>query len=268
MAANSGDIFSVSAPAVTKELKQERAVRTRERVLASAAAAFAAKGYPAVTILDVAQSAGMTKGAVYFHYENKDALAVAVTELFNRRIGEIARAVEELGLPPVSAVAELLIRTAVAFRDETALQAGARLQLERQLIGAQIPLPYEGYTDLITSWLAKELPAAKAGEAVPAQRNREVSDGDDGSNGSGGDGSNGSGGDDVAGPSCFDGASPALAPPTTLATVLVSAFFGAQHISWVLNNRADLPERTIAVVRAIIPCAEEDIELCPSAPRG
>lgn len=221
MAANSGDIFSVSAPAVTKELKQERAVRTRERVLASAASAFAAKGYPAVTILDVAQSAGMTKGAVYFHYENKDALAVAVTELFNRRIGEIARAVEELGLPPVSAVAELLIRTAVAFRDETALQAGARLQSERQLIGAQIPLPYEGYTDLITSWLAKE-----------------VAEGTE------------------------DGA------PTTLATVLVSAFFGAQHISWVLNNRADLPERTIAVVRAIIPCAEEDIELCPSAPRG
>lgn len=234
MAANSGDIFSVSTPAVTKELKQERAVRTRERVLASAAAAFAAKGYPAVTILDVAQSAGMTKGAVYFHYENKDALAVAVTELFNRRIGEIARAVEELGLPPVSAVAELLIRTAVAFRDETALQAGARLQLERQLIGAQIPLPYEGYTDLITSWLAKEVPAEPAAQ----------------------------------GPQAAAGTPAALASPTTLATVLVSAFFGAQHISWVLNNRADLPERTIAVVRAIIPCAEEDIELCPSAPRG
>ncbi|MFC8506927.1 ScbR family autoregulator-binding transcription factor [Streptomyces sp. NPDC057411] len=231
--ANSGDIFSVSTPTVTKELKQERAVRTRERVLASAAAAFAAKGYPAVTILDVAQSAGMTKGAVYFHYENKDALAVAVTELFNRRIGEIARAVEELGLPPVSAVAELLIRTAVAFRDETALQAGARLQLERQLIGAQIPLPYEGYTDLITSWLAKEASTPGGTEDRGADE----------------------------GPT-------ALSSPTTLATVLVSAFFGAQHISWVLNNRADLAERTIAVVRTIIPCAEEDIELCPSAPRG
>ncbi|MFI8519246.1 TetR family transcriptional regulator [Streptomyces sp. NPDC085481] len=228
--ANSGDLFGVSAPATTKELKQERAIRTRERVLASAAEAFAAKGYPAVTILDVAQAAGLTKGAVYFHYENKDALAVAVTELFNRRIGEIAHAVEELCLPPVSAVAELLIRTAVAFRDETALQAGARLQLERQLIGAQIPLPYEGYTHLITSWLAKDVAPVEA-------------DGDDRT------------------------ARQALSSATTLATVLVSAFFGAQHISWVLNNRADLAERTIAVVRTIIPCAEEDIELCPSAPR-
>lgn len=206
----------------TKELKQERAVRTRERVLSAAAVAFAAKGYPAVTILDVAQSAGMTKGAVYFHYENKDALAVAVTELFYRRIGAIADSVELLGLPPVSSVAELLIRTAVAFREETALQAGARLQLERRLIGAQLPVPFETYTNLIASWLARR-PEAGAPEGVSS--------------------------------------------PDTLATVLVSAFFGAQHISWVLNDRADVLERTIAVIRTIIPCAEKDIELCPSAPR-
>ncbi|SEQ18675.1 transcriptional regulator, TetR family [Streptomyces radiopugnans] len=204
-----------------KTLKQERAVRTRERVLDAAAKAFAVKGYPAVTILDVARSAGMTKGAVYFHYDNKEALAVAVTDLFYRRIAAIADSVEELGLPPVSSVVELLVRTAVAFRDETVLQAGARLQLERQLVGIRLPVPYEAYTDLITSWLARK---------------------------------------ERTGPR--DG-SPS---PTTLATVLVSAFFGAQHISWVLNNHADLPERTIAMLRTIIPCAEEDIDLCPSAP--
>ncbi|MEU2433729.1 ScbR family autoregulator-binding transcription factor [Streptomyces sp. NPDC007861] len=218
--ATSGETFGTPLQVSTKELKQERAVRTRERVLTAAARAFAAKGYPAVTILDVAQSAGMTKGAVYFHYENKDALAVAVTDLFYRRIAVIADSVEELGLPPVSSVAELLIRTAVAFRDETVLQAGARLQLERQLIGAQLPLPYEAYTNLITSWLARRAEAGGPGD-IPS--------------------------------------------PATLATVLVSAFFGAQHISWVLNNRADLLERTLAVVRTIIPWAEEEVELCPSA---
>ncbi|MET8677213.1 ScbR family autoregulator-binding transcription factor [Streptomyces sp. NPDC004647] len=202
--------------------KQERAVRTRERILAAAARAFAAKGYPAVTILDVAEAAGMTKSAVYFHYENKDALALAVTDLFSRRIGEIADSVEQLNLPPVGSVAELLLRTATAFRDDTVIQAGARLQLERQLIGVRLPLPYEAYTDLISSWLA---------------RKRETGARDD------------------------------LPPPDMLATVLVSAFFGAQHIAWVLNDRADLVERTIALVRTIIPSAEGDIKLCPSAPR-
>ncbi|WP_103532673.1 ScbR family autoregulator-binding transcription factor [Streptomyces sp. SM11] len=217
-----GETFDTPRPVGARELKQERAVRTRERVLDAAANAFAAKGYPAVTILDVAQSAGITKGAVYFHYDNKDALAVALTDLFYRRIATIADSVEKLELPPVSSVAELLIRTAIAFRDETVLQAGARLQLERQLIGAQLPVPYEAYTNLITSWLSRR---------------------DDGST------------------------QDCVSPPTTLATVLVSAFFGAQHISWVLNNRADLLERTIAVVQTIIPCVEADIALCPSAAR-
>lgn len=217
-----GETFDTPRPVGARELKQERAVRTRERVLDAAANVFAAKGYPAVTILDVAQSAGITKGAVYFHYDNKDALAVALTDLFYRRIATIADSVEKLELPPVSSVAELLIRTAIAFRDETVLQAGARLQLERQLIGAQLPVPYEAYTNLITSWLLRR---------------------DDGSTQDG------------------------VSPPTTLATVLVSAFFGAQHISWVLNNRADLLERTIAVVQTIIPCVEADIALCPSAAR-
>lgn len=216
-----GEAFGTQLPSQIRNLKQERAVRTRKDILTAAAQAFAAKGYPAVTILDVAEAAGMTKGAVYFHYENKDALALAVTEQFFSRIGEIAEAVEELPLPPLGSVAELLLRTATAFRDETVIQAGARLQLERQLIGVRLPPPYEAYTLLITSWLA---------------RDREAGTEDD------------------------------RPTPETLATVLVSAFFGAQHISWVLDDRADLVERTTHLVRTIIPTAEKDMKRCPSAP--
>jgi AcrR family transcriptional regulator len=218
-----GEAFGPQLSAGGRELKQERAVRTRKCILTAAARAFAAKGYPAVTILDVAEAAGMTKGAVYFHYDNKDSLALAVTEQFYSRIGEIADSVEQLALPPVSSVAELLLRTATAFRDETVIQAGARLQLERQLIGVRLPLPYEAYTRLITSWLA---------------RDREAGARDD------------------------------LPAPETLAMVLVSAFFGAQHISWVLDDRADLVERTTDLVRTIIPSAEKDLGRCPSALRG
>lgn len=220
--ANSIDRFGGSASVNTKELRQERAVRTRERILLAAAEAFAAKGYPGVTILDIAQGAGMTKGAVYFHYVNKEALAVAVTDLFYRRIAEVADGVAESGLPPVSAVAELLIRTALAFQQEATIQAGARLQLERIFIDAQLTAPFRGYTDLVAGWLADGA--------------REL------------------------------GAEWTCGDPATLATVLVSAFFGAQHMSWVLCDRADLLERTVAIVRTILPCVQGDIDRCPSAP--
>jgi heterodisulfide reductase subunit A-like polyferredoxin len=42
---------------------------------------------------------------------------------------------------------------------------------------------------------------------------------------------------------------------------------GAQHISWVHDDRADLVERTTDLVRTIIPSAEKDTGRCPSAPR-
>lgn len=216
-------IDSRLSPAGARELKQERAVQTRERILSAAGAAFAAKGYPAVTIFDVAQRAGMTKGAVYFHYENKDALALAVTQAFDRRMARLARTVEDLALPPVCSVAELLLRSAAALREETVIQAGARLQLERRLIGVPLPVPFAAYTELITTWLAQERAERAARDA---------------------------------------------SSPETLATVLVSAFFGAQHISWVLSDRDDLMDRTHALIRTLIPSAEPDLRLCPSASSG
>ncbi|MFI0907237.1 ScbR family autoregulator-binding transcription factor [Streptomyces sioyaensis] len=191
-----------------RELKQERAVRTREQVLSAAATAFAERGFPAVTILDVAELTGMTKGAVYFHYANKEALAIAVAEEFYQRLPLIAEAVRKAGLPPVKSVAELLHRTAVAFRDDTIIQAGARLQIESSLIDATLPRPFDGYTDSITELLDE---AKEAGE-LPASCNPEV-----------------------------------------LGRVLVAAFFGVQHISWRLNNRADLAQRVEEVIEAVLP---------------
>lgn len=216
-------IDSRLSPAGARKLKQERAVQTRERILTAAGAAFAAKGYPAVTIFDVAQRAGMTKGAVYFHYENKDALALAVTRAFDHRMEQLALCVQELALPPACSVAELLLRSAAALREETVIQAGARLQLERRLVGVRLPVPFAAHTERITTWLAQE----RAGRAA-----RDA------------------------------------APPETLATVLVSAFFGAQHLSWVLSDRDDLMERTHALIRTLVPAAEPDLRLCPSAAPG
>lgn len=80
-----------------RELKQERAVQTRGRILDAAAEAFAADGYGDVTLLEIAERAGMTKGAVYFHFKNKESLALAVAESFYQLLAANAEAVERLG---------------------------------------------------------------------------------------------------------------------------------------------------------------------------
>jgi AcrR family transcriptional regulator len=189
-------------------LKQERAVRTRGQVLDAAAEAFATKGFPAVTVMDVAELAGVTKGAVYFHFANKEALAKAVAEEFYHVLGVIGQEVQDEELSPLDAVAELLDRTAVAFRDDTMVQAGARLQIERSLIGADLPMPYLGYTESLVSWF------------------RQAQD---------------------------EGQLATETSPEVTARILVSAFFGAQHISWVLNDRADLTERVREILDTVVP---------------
>jgi AcrR family transcriptional regulator len=51
---------------------------SRARILDAAAAVFARMGYDKARMDDVVEASGMTKGSVYFHFTNKEALAVAV----------------------------------------------------------------------------------------------------------------------------------------------------------------------------------------------
>ncbi|MFI1831570.1 ScbR family autoregulator-binding transcription factor [Streptomyces sp. NPDC020412] len=60
--------------------RQERAVRTRRVVLEAAAKVFAEYGYSAATVSDILKVAEMTKGALYFHFDSKEALARGVIE--------------------------------------------------------------------------------------------------------------------------------------------------------------------------------------------
>lgn len=192
----------------TAHLKQERAIRTRAVILDAAAAAFADTGFPSVTINAIADRAGMTKGAVYFHFANKDALAVAVAELFYERLRGIVQPSLDEDAPTPATIADLLVRVATAFRDDPVIQAGARLQIESPYIRGELPTPYVGFTRVLTELIGR----------------------------------------------CRDhGGLPEDTDPAALARVLRSAFFGAQHISWLLEDRADLVERIGEIVEAFLP---------------
>ena len=60
--------------------RKEDAQRTRTRILASALSLFAKKGYEHTTFTDIAARLKMTKGAVYWHFESKEALLIALVD--------------------------------------------------------------------------------------------------------------------------------------------------------------------------------------------
>lgn len=53
---------------------------TRDRILAAAGQVFARKGFRAASLDEVAQDAGLTKGAIYWHFESKNELFFALLD--------------------------------------------------------------------------------------------------------------------------------------------------------------------------------------------
>ena len=91
---------------------KEEAEKTRARILASALSLFVKRGYEKTTFTDIAARLKMTKGAVYWHFETKEALLVALVqemlEKFQRRLEEFL----PKGELSFKAVADMMVQTA------------------------------------------------------------------------------------------------------------------------------------------------------------
>ena len=69
----------------------ERSEETRRRIFDAALVLLGEKGYAGLRTLDVAQAAGVSKGAQTHHFPSKDELVVAVVEHVFQRASEQAR---------------------------------------------------------------------------------------------------------------------------------------------------------------------------------
>lgn len=67
---------------------KEQSEQTASRILATAHDAFAVQGYSAVGLEDIATAAGVTRGAVYHHFQSKSGLFRAVHAETQRRVGQ------------------------------------------------------------------------------------------------------------------------------------------------------------------------------------
>jgi AcrR family transcriptional regulator len=80
-------------------LKARRSAATRESVVAAGLRLFAERGVEGTSLDEVAKEAGITKGAIYWHFASKDALVTALLD----RIREVW---QQTVLAPVLAEAD------------------------------------------------------------------------------------------------------------------------------------------------------------------
>ncbi|MFF7453133.1 TetR family transcriptional regulator [Kitasatospora sp. NPDC008115] len=108
-------------------MKQERARRTREKVLDAAAEEFSTQGYSRATLNAVAQRTGMTKGALYGHFPSKRALAGALMS-HSRRVWDEMRLTRDVPGAEAAAVLEgLVLDLAHRLKEDVRLRAALRL---------------------------------------------------------------------------------------------------------------------------------------------
>jgi AcrR family transcriptional regulator len=121
---------------------QERASRTRRVILHAAAETFEARGYAATSLRDIVDLEGVSKGALYFHFPSKEALAIAVVKEHYDLWPEVITRLRPRYPRAVRLMLELSREVARLSRESVMVRAGIRLVLERNLIGPAVPRPF------------------------------------------------------------------------------------------------------------------------------
>lgn len=108
--------------------RQERAEQTRRRLIEAAAVEFAAHGFAGTSLLGIVRSAGVTMGALTFHFASKSALADAVQEAGAAATREVMHGEEA---PSLQGVFGGALALAAALETTASIRAAARFTRER-----------------------------------------------------------------------------------------------------------------------------------------
>lgn len=138
--------------------QQDRAIRTRQSILAAAAKVFEERGYQAATIADILSTAGVTKGALYFHFASKDQLAQGVLGEQDQRFVIPERACK------LQEAADVVLLHAYRLQTDPMVRAGVRLTLDHRAEGLDRSGPFLRWSAVLQELLEK---GQAQGELLP-----------------------------------------------------------------------------------------------------
>ena len=126
---------------------QARAEATRRKIIETAIELFGELGYGETGLADVLQRAGVSKGAFYYHFDSKEAVAKAIIDEFDQRA---AVSVQE-NFDPDAPTLEGMIRStfavqALMHRDPT-VQVGQMLSQALNQVSSAGSKVYSGWTE-------------------------------------------------------------------------------------------------------------------------
>ncbi|MGO4458026.1 ScbR family autoregulator-binding transcription factor [Streptomyces sp. M-16] len=146
------------------ELKQDRALKTREAILRAAAETFDELGFHGASISMIMGRAGVTQGGMYFHFKSKQDLARCVM---------LAQG-DYVQLPPgedgLQRLIDITFHVGRELQQNVLFRAGVRLAVEQGEFGLQDDTAYQQWVEQFHGLL---LVARERGELRPGVDERE-----------------------------------------------------------------------------------------------
>jgi AcrR family transcriptional regulator len=122
--------------------QQARAVVTRAAIISGAAAVFQQRGYGSTSLADVCAAASVTKGALYFHFDSKEALARAIIEAQHEASSAIGRNLVDAHMLGLNAMIVMSLEIADQLHNNPVVSAGVRLTIEAANFESPVDAPY------------------------------------------------------------------------------------------------------------------------------
>ncbi|WP_239645697.1 TetR/AcrR family transcriptional regulator [Mycobacterium sp. UM_CSW] len=142
---------------------ERRADVTRQRIIAAASRQFAHRPYSVVSLDDILAEAELTKGAMYFHFPSKQALALTIiddlTELSRSSIAELL----DRNMSGLETLIEFVFARAAQDTQDDVARAGVRLLDTLDNPTSLPPTVWQSWIEFVTSLIQK---AAAEGDVI------------------------------------------------------------------------------------------------------
>lgn len=143
---------------------QDRALLTRQVLICAAADVFARRGYAAATMADILDEAGVTKGALYFHFRSKEDLARAIFAE-DLRFADVNSKADG---SPLQNLINLSHDFATALCTDPLARASVRLAIELTFAQGEEPTGYGTWARSVTTLLMRAQEQGElAAEVIP-----------------------------------------------------------------------------------------------------
>ena len=149
--------------------RQVRAEVTRRRIIDAAVDLFAELGYGDTGLSEILQRAEVTKGAFYYHFDGKEAVASAIIEEGFQKVRGAADTVIESSGPALENVIRATFVVAGVVESDKAVRVGKQLAQSLTQVSDGGPKAFEEWTTRFVAQVEAAITPGDCGDLEPTE---------------------------------------------------------------------------------------------------